>query len=423
MNLSVGIVGLPNVGKSTLFNALLKKQAAFVANYPFATIEPNIGVVPVPDERLKKLAEAVALEETAGPVRSFPPASAPSSLASSNEVRAVGIPSSSATRLPPIVPATVNFVDIAGLVKGASEGAGLGNKFLSHIREVSIIAHVIRAFEDPNIIREGSIGPKEDYEAIETELILADLSTISKIKDQKSPPKADQPVAEKTRKEVAEKLWSALNQGIPAREVQLAPEEIEVSKTFFLLSRKPELIVLNVSESDCSESKFAKIHSRYTSISSVDKMVIVCAKIESDLSELSEEEQKEYLKGLGLKESGLERLIKKAYETLGLISFLTAPSFAKASEGQGGKWEVRAWTIEKGTTALGAAGVIHTDFTKNFIKAEVVSFEDFINPVGLASPKPSEGGWKKARELGKTRFTGRDYIMQDGDVVEFKIGT
>src|SRR3989344_2554970 len=222
MNLSVGIVGLPNVGKSTLFNALLKKQTAFVANYPFATIEPNVGVVPVPDIRLERLAQITKDEEQMD-------------------------------GFPPIKPAVVNFVDIAGLVKGASEGAGLGNKFLSHIREVSIIAHVVRAFEDPNIIREGSVGPKTDYEAVETELILADLQSIQK-----------------------------------------------------------------------AQSK-----------------VIICAKIESDLSELSEEEQKQYLADSGVKQSGLERLIQKAYETLGLISFLTC-----------GEKEVRAWTINKGMKAV-----------------------------------------------------------------------
>lgn len=362
--LNVGIIGLPNVGKSTLFNALLKKQQAFVANYPFATIEPNIGIVPVPDLRLERLAQITKEEEKM-------------------------------SELPSIKPATVNFVDIAGLVKGASEGAGLGNKFLSHIREVSIIAHVVRAFEDPSIIREGSVGPKEDYEAIETELILADLQTIqqaqSKVKR----------FAKETEKSVIEKLFKSLNEGKPAREIVLTSEEQEFAKTFFLLSAKPEIIVLNVSENDYSEEKFADIYSRYTNISLVEKMVVVCAKIESDLSELSEEEQRQYLSGLGVKESGLERLIKKAYATLGLISFLTA-----------GEKEVRAWTINKGMKALDAAGVIHTDFTKKFIKAEVVSYNDFV----------ACNGWKGARGKGKAIFEGRDYIVNDGDVIEFKVG-
>ncbi len=364
MNLSVGIIGLPNVGKSTLFNALLKKQVAFVANYPFATIEPNVGIVPVPDSRLEKLQDIVFRAATPGVE-------------------------------PPIKPATVNFVDIAGLVKGASEGAGLGNKFLSHIREVSIIAHVVRAFEDTNIIREGSVGPKEDYEVIETELILADLQTItaaqSKVKR----------FAKETEKTAVEKLYKGLNEGKRASEIILSDEEQEFAKTFFLLSSKPELIVLNVEEQALKDAgKITKDYAERLGVSG-EKLVVISAKVESELSELSEEEQKEYLESLGVTESGLERLIKKSYETLGLISFLTA-----------GEIEVRAWTINRGMKAIDAAGVIHTDFTKNFIKAEVISFEDFVKYEGR----------KKARELGKARLEGRDYIMQDGDVVEFKIG-
>lgn len=368
MNLSVGIIGLPNVGKSTLFNALLKKQTAFVANYPFATIEPNVGIVPVPDQRLNKLAEIIE-----------------------------GDPSTSLrmTR-PSIKPAVVNFVDIAGLVKGASEGAGLGNKFLSHIREVSIVCHVVRAFVDDNIIKEGSVDPKSDYEVIQTELILADLQSV-----QSAQGKVKR-FAKESEKTAIEKLYKGLNKGKPAREIELTDEEQEYAKTFFLLSSKPEIIVLNVSENDYSEEKFKEIYSRYTSISSVDKMVVVCAKIESELSELSEEEQKQYLADLGVRESGLERLIRKAYETLGLISFLTA-----------GEKEVRAWTLPAGWTAVRASGVIHTDFEKKFIKAEVVSYQDFVN----------FNGWKGARENGKARLEGRDYVMQDGDVVEFKIGS
>lgn len=366
MNLSVGIVGLPNVGKSTLFNALLKKQTAFVANYPFATIEPNVGIVPLPDQRLEKLAEITKTE-------------------------------AKMTELPPIKPATVNFVDIAGLVKGASEGAGLGNKFLSHIREVSIIAHVVRAFEDPNIIREGSVGPKEDYEAIETELILADLQTVqvaqSKVKR----------FAKETEKTAIEKLYKGLNEGKRASEVELSDEERAYANTFFLLSAKPEIIVLNVSENDYSEEKIKAVIEKYAALLGADIKGVtgICAKIESDLSELSEAEQKQYLTELGLKESGLEHLIRRAYAKLGLISFLTC-----------GEKEVRAWTINKGLKAVDAAGVIHTDFTKKFIKAEVVSYSDFV----------SLNGWKGARENGKARMEGRDYVMQDGDVVEFKIG-
>src|SRR3989344_2225918 len=372
MNLSVGIIGLPNVGKSTLFNALLKKQIAFVANYPFATIEPNVGIVPVPDERLEKLAEIVERDS----------------------LTSLGM-----TGKRPPVPATVKFVDIAGLVKGASEGAGLGNKFLSHIREVSIIAHVVRAFEDVNIIKEGSVDPLSDYKTIQTELILADLSTISKIKDSSF---AKATADRQKSKELAEKLFNALNKGIPAREVQLTDEEQELSKQFFLLSSKPEVIVLNVSEQALKDAE--QITQNYTELLgvSIEKLVVICAKIEAELAELIEEEQGQYLKDLGLDQSGLERLIRKAYETLGLISFLTA-----------GEKEVRAWTINKGIKAVDAAGVIHTDFIKKFIKAEVVSFEEFVK----------NNGWKQSRELGKARMEGRDYVMQDGDVVEFKIGT
>ncbi|MEK7451035.1 MAG: redox-regulated ATPase YchF [Patescibacteria group bacterium] len=365
MNLSVGIVGLPNVGKSTLFNALLKKQAAFVANYPFATIEPNVGVVPVPDIRLQKLAE-ITKEEEKMPV------------------------------LPPIKPATVNFVDIAGLVKGASEGAGLGNKFLSHIREVSIIAHVVRAFEDADIIREGSVDPKSDYETINMELMLADLQTVKQAQGRA------RKFQKQSEKDAIDKLYKGLDSGKPAREIELTDEEREFANTFFLLSQKPELIVLNVSEQSLKEAD--KIIQNYAELLKVnkEKFVVVSAKIEAELAELSEEEQKAYLADLGLPTSGLERLIKKAYETLGLISFLTC-----------GEKEVRAWTIRLGDTSLMASGTIHTDFMKNFIKVEVVGFEDFV----------SLNGWRKAREQGRARSEGRDYIMQDGDVVEFKIGS
>ena len=386
MNLSVGIVGLPNVGKSTLFNALLRKQQAFVANYPFATIEPNVGIVPVPDERLEVLAKITA-EEILKPF----------GLAQGEQVQ------DDKSKWPPIKPAIVNFVDIAGLVKGASEGAGLGNKFLSHIREVSIIAHVVRAFEDPTpasgqapIIREGSVDPKTDYEAIETELILADLATV-----QSAQGKVKR-FAKESEKTAIEKLFTGLNAGKPAREIELNDEEKEFAKTFFLLSAKPELIILNVAEATLKDAdKIIQIYADQLGISK-EKFVTISAKIESELSELSDEEQKEYLQGLGLKTSGLERLIQKAYSTLGLISFLTA-----------GEKEVRAWTIRLGDTSLMASGTIHTDFMNKFIKAEVVSYDDFVNL----------HGWKGAREKGKARLEGRDYIMQDGDVVEFKIGS
>jgi ribosome-binding ATPase len=365
MNISVGIVGLPNVGKSTLFNALLKKQMALAANYPFATIEPNVGIVPVPDERLTRLAEIIKTEEKM------------------NE-------------LPPIKNALVEFVDIAGLVKGASEGAGLGNKFLSHIREVSVIAHVVRAFEDSDVIREGSTDPKSDYETIRTELILADLQTLGKVNE-----KALR--LDPIKKSAVEKLNKALDTGKSAFDVELSDEEKASIKEFGLLSAKPEILVLNVAEEDYTEKlipefieKFAKDLGK-----PANAFVVICAKIESELAELSPEDQTMYLSDLGLTKSGLERLIQKAYQTLGLQSFLT-----------GGEKEVKAWTIPVNTNAQNAAGAIHTDFIKNFIKAEIVSYDEFI----------ALSGWKGAREKGRARMEGRDYIMQEGDVVEYKIG-
>ncbi|HAU65586.1 TPA: redox-regulated ATPase YchF [Candidatus Woesebacteria bacterium] len=330
MSLSVGIVGLPNVGKSTLFNALLKKQQAYVANFPFATIEPNIGIVPVPDERLSKLAEVTKKSE-------------------------------SMSNLPPEVPATVEFVDIAGLIAGASKGEGLGNKFLSHIRETSAICYVLRAFTDPDIIKQGVKNPKTDLEVLKLELDLADAETIENHKKKK----------------------------------EQDPENLP------LFSKKPFLIVLNVDEADLKNS--GSLEDKYVEELGVDKnqVVIISARTEAELSELSPEDQKAYLADLGVEKSGLERLIQKAFATLGLITFLTA-----------GEKEVRAWTIPAGISAQEAAGVIHTDFIKKFIKADVVAFTDFV----------TLGGWKAARDAGKVRSEGRDYIMKDGEVVEFKIG-
>ncbi len=331
MSLSVGIVGLPNVGKSTLFNALLKKQAAYVANFPFATIEPNIGIVPVPDDRLDKLAEVTKDEEK---------------MAS----------------LPPKVPATVEFKDIAGLIEGASKGEGLGNKFLSHIRETDAICFVLRAFSDPDIVKQGVVGPKEDLEVLKLELQLSD----------------EDMIAEHQKKKNAD--------------VDSLP----------LFSKKPFLIILNVDEKDLKNA--SELENKYSQELGVEKdqIVVICAKTESELSELSEDDQKVYMQDLGIEKSGLERLIQKAFSTLGLITFLTV-----------GEKEVRAWTIPVGISAQNAAGVIHTDFIKKFIKADICDFESFVE----------FKGWKGSRENGKVRSEGRDYIMKDGDVVEFKIGS
>jgi hypothetical protein len=353
MSLSIGIVGLPNVGKSTLFNALLKKQTAFVANYPFATIEPNIGIVPVPDSRLTSLSEIEMVEHKM-------------------------------SSKPPILPATISFIDIAGLVKGAATGEGLGNKFLSYIRECDAIAQVVRYFKDANVIREkSSTDAKTDFEVVNTELILADLQTL----DKQQEPKRNSTKEEGYRWSAILKFKTALSEGKLAISVQLTEEETKEAKSLQLLTMKPMFTIANVDEDEVSKDFGADT-------------IAVCAKTESELSELTDDEQKDYLESLGVKESGLERVIKEGYKILNLISFLTA-----------GEKEVRAWTITKGMTAVEAAGVIHTDFIKGFIKAEVVHFDDFV----------ADNGWKGSRALGKTRFEGKDYIMKDGDVVEFKI--
>lgn len=367
MSLSVGIVGLPNVGKSTLFNALLKKQQAYVANFPFATIEPNIGVVPVPDDRLSKLAEVTKVEEKMA-------------------------------NLPPLVPATVEFVDIAGLIAGASKGEGLGNKFLSHIRETDAICFVLRAFSDPDIVKQGVTDPKTDFEVLRTELALADIQTLEKQKDPGNTPNKEL----KDKWNIIQKFKTSLSDVTMIRNMVTSEEEAKTAKELGLMSVKPFLVVLNVDEGDLKNT--TQIEEKFAKELGVDpdQIVIVSAKTESELSELSDEDQKTYLAELGVEKSGLERLIQKAFKTLGLITFLTA-----------GEKEVRAWTIKNGISAQEAAGVIHTDFIKKFIKADVVSFNDFI----------SSPGWKASRELGKVRSEGRDYVMKDGDVVEFKIGS
>lgn len=344
MNLSVGIVGLPNVGKSTLFNALLRKSVAASANYPFTTIEPNVGVVPVPDDRLAKLAQAV--------------------------------------KTTTIIAATVKFVDIAGLVKGASQGEGLGNKFLSHIREVDAIIHLVRDFEDPDVIKTG-VSPQEDTEIINTELILADLETVTKIReDAEREAKVSKDKMTLEKLSGLTKLKSGLEQGQLASSVPLTDLEKGSLGPLPLLTIKPQLVVRNVGESNLTGGDLS-----------------ICAKLEAELADLTPDESRQYLNELGIKESGLERLIRAAYTTLGLISYFTA-----------GEKEVRAWTIKSGTLAPAAAGVIHTDFEKGFIKADVTAWDKLVEA----------GGWAEAKEKGWVRLEGRDYVFQDGDVAIFR---
>jgi len=355
MRLSVGIVGLPNVGKSTLFNALLKKQVADTAPYPFCTIEPNKGIVKVPDGRLSVLAKIVGTEK--------------------------------------IIPAVVEFFDIAGLVKGAHKGEGLGNQFLANIREVSVICHVVRFFEDSNVAHvDNKIDPTSDIETINSELVLADLQTLEKQKE----PRRKTDKEEKIFWEAIQVLKTEMDSGKMARDVSLTKEQRQSIKRLFLLTDKPIIYIANIGENQISKTEklFQKLPFQL--------MIPLSAKMEADLAILSQKEQKEYLAQYNLEESGLERLIKLAYETLDLISFLTTT---------GGK-EVRAWTIKKGTSVKIAAGVVHSDFEKNFVKADVVSFEDFVQ----------YGGWLNARTAGKVRSEGKDYLMKDGEVVEFKVG-
>jgi hypothetical protein len=363
MSLSVAIVGLPNVGKSTLFNALLSKQQAFAANYPFATIEPNVGIVPVPDERLEQLAPIVNTTK--------------------------------------IVPATVTFLDIAGLVKGASNGEGLGNKFLSHIREASVILHVVRAFADSNVIQTGSGDSVEDYLTIETELQLADLSTLEKQKEPRKVEKIDE-----IRWSAIKKLRAGLEAGRSARQVELEDDEQAAAADLFLLTAKPQMFCLNTDEAGIGKTGtiiadfVERLRPKGVEIQETD-CIAICAKLEEELAGFDKKERLEYLKSAGIERTGLETLIAAAYKRLGLMSFLTA-----------GELEVRAWTISFGCLAPDAAGVIHTDFVKHFISARICHFADFVEL----------GGWKGAAEKGKMRTEGKTYVMQEGDVVEFMIG-
>lgn len=357
--MKLGIVGLPNVGKSTLFNALTSAKAE-AANYPFCTIEPNVGIVAVPDKRLEMLKDLMNSEK--------------------------------------VIPATIEFFDIAGLVKGASKGEGLGNKFLSHIREVESIVHVVRCFEDENITHvEGKISPLDDIEIINLELMLSDLEMITKrLQKVEKLAKNDKSYAKEY--ELLDRLKEGIENNMPLRHLEFTEEELSIIKSFNLLSSKPVLYVCNISEEDLlsgEDNDYVKKVKEYAEKEN-SEVITISGKIESEISQLDNEEKKEFLNELGLEESGLDKLIRASYSLLGLMSFITA-----------GPKEVRAWTIKKGTKAPQAAGKIHSDMEKGFIRAEVINYMDLINA----------GGFTQAKEKGLVRLEGKDYIVQDGDVV------
>ncbi len=362
MSLTAGIVGLPNVGKSTLFNAITKMNI-LAANYPFATIDPNVGIVTVPDERVNRLANMY------NPKR--------------------------------IIPTTFEFTDIAGLVKGASKGEGLGNKFLSHIREVDAIVEVVRCFDDSNIIHvDGKVDPVRDIEIINVELIMSDLEIIEN-RINKIGKKA---MTSKNKDDVKEinvllRIKEALEKEIPVRKLDFDKDEKNILRSFNLITAKPIIYVTNVCEGDLGmENDYVKEVREYAA-SDGSEVIVVCAKIESELTELEDEEKKLFLEELGIKESGLDQVINKTYSLLGLATYFTV-----------GIDEVRAWTFKKGMKAPECAGIIHSDFERGFIRAEVMSYDDLMEA----------GSEQKVRENGKMRLEGKDYIMQDGDICHFR---
>jgi len=359
MSLSIGIVGLPNVGKSTLFNALTKSKQADAQNYPFCTIEPNVGIVEVPDERIKKISPVAKTQKE--------------------------------------IPTTIEFIDIAGIVKGASEGEGLGNKFLSHIREVDAIAQVVRSFENGDITHvHNRIDPKDDADIINLELVLADWQTVSK-KLSNIAKQAKGPKAKELEKELAllQKVDTHLKAGKPARLLEYTEDEQEIVKQLHLLTMKPMMYVVNVSESEDLETCNVVIEEGIPH-------VYVCARLEAELAELNDEDATEYMKELGMTQSGLDKIIVAGYKLLNLVTYFTA-----------GVQEVRAWTVTRGTKEPEAAGVIHTDFIKGYIKADVVNWQDFVD----------NGGWAGIKETGKMQLVGKEYEVRDGDVIYFHVAT